>query len=118
MNSTEYKEVNTKKRGHLLLPKELKAKLPALNATDGDNQARAIIKFFSPFMGWTWYAFEYDPEDNLFFGFVEGFEKEWGYFSLEELDTTMAMRGLVPAVERDCFIDADRLPTKESLGLR
>lgn len=117
MNSTEYKEVNRAKRRHLLLPQELKAKLPAIGGTNGNPKARAIIKFFSPYSNWKWYAFEYDPEEQMFWGLVKGFEDEWGYFSLKELDETM-FRGFVPAVERDCYIGKDDLPTRESLGLR
>jgi hypothetical protein len=116
MNKTqEYVEVNRAKRRHLLLPADLKAKLPELYSTDGNPSSRAIVKFFSPYNGWTWYAFEYDAEENMFFGFVKGFENEWGYFSLEELDKTM-VKGIVPAVERDCHIVT--LPTREELNAR
>lgn len=115
MEQTKYVEKNRAMRRHLLLPKELEQKLPALYATDGDKTARAIVKFFSPYSNWTWYAFEYDPEDGIFYGFVKGFDDEWGNFSLQELDETM-FKG-VPAVERDCYIDGDKLPTKADLGL-
>jgi len=37
------------------------------------------VKFFSPWMNWTWYAVEFDGKD-IFFGLVEGFATEWGYF--------------------------------------
>ena len=49
-----------------------------------------ICTFFHPFCAWTRYATEYDPENRLFFGFVDGDFGEWGYFSLDELeDLTM-----------------------------
>ena len=94
-------------RRHKLLPKALRAKLPPLNATDNDPDARVIVKFFSPYSNWTWYAFEFDGED-VFFGLVCGFEKEWGSFSLHELASTLVAplpgsRVKVPAVERDCY---------------
>ena len=33
----------------------------------------------------SWYISEYDPIKKLCFGLVDGFEKELGYFSLDEL---------------------------------
>lgn len=87
------------KRGHQLLTKELRKKLPALRSTKTSNPI-AQVKFFSPYSDWTWYAIEFDGDD-IFFGLVQGFEEELGYFSLKELDETMYAG--VPAVERDCY---------------
>ena len=76
-----------------LLTKEILNKLPALYATDGKEIKDYVIKFFTPDAGWTWYAVEGDAIDEegisckesgkpqadfMFFGYVEGFEKEWG----------------------------------------
>ena len=44
----------------------------------------AIVKFFTPDSSWTWYASEFDGDD-LFYGLVDGFELEYGYFRLSEL---------------------------------
>ena len=89
-------------RGHKLLTKELRDKLPKLySQEDKGENAVALVKFFSPYSNWTWYASEFDGED-LFFGVVEGFEREYGYFSLKELDETM-FKGVVPAIERDLY---------------
>lgn len=38
--------------------------------------------------GWRWLITEYDQND-LFFGYVLGFENEWGYISLTELEGIM-----------------------------
>lgn len=46
-----------------------------------------------------WIKSEYDKQEKIFFGYVVGFEKEWGYFSLEELQSIRGALGL--AVERD-----------------
>jgi hypothetical protein len=93
------------KRKHLLLTQELRKKLPPLYSQDGKgDEAIAHVKFFSPYSNWTWFATEFDGEDT-FFGLVQGFEEELGYFSLMELDETTVMGG-VPAVERDCYWDA------------
>jgi hypothetical protein len=98
------------KRGHKLLTKADAAKLPALYSQDGKgDEAVAIVKFFSPYSGWEWYATEFDGEDT-FFGLVKGFETELGYFSLKELSEVTVFGG-VPAVERDKWFDPT--PLKE-----
>jgi len=85
-----------------LLPKALEAKLPPLYSQDGKGDAAiAHVKFFTPDANWTWYASEYDPVDKVFFGLVDGFEMELGYFSLEELESIRGLLGL--AVERDIY---------------
>ena len=83
-----------------LLTKENLKNLPALGSTDGQgDQAVVQGKFFTPWDKWTWYATEYDPETRTFFGLVDGFEKEYGYFSLDELEAVKGPFGL--KIERD-----------------
>jgi hypothetical protein len=65
-----------------LLPAEIRAQLPTLYAQSESSDAIVYVKFFNPNSDWTWYATEFDGED-LFFGLVQGFEEELGYFSLE-----------------------------------
>jgi len=87
-------------RGHKLLTKELRKLLPPLYFTEKANvKPLAVVKFFSPYTGWKWYATEFDGED-IFFGLVVGFATELGYFSLKELEEVKVF-GNVPAVERD-----------------
>ncbi len=81
-----------------LLTKELRAKLPPLYSTEKDKDPTAVIKFFTPDSSWTWYATEFDGEDR-FFGLVDGFDKELGYFSLSELASARGPLGL--PIERD-----------------
>ena len=99
------------KRKHKLLTKALEEKLPVLGATDGadHDKIKVPVKFFSPYSNWTWYALEYSPGDQTFFGLVHGFEKEFGYFSLAELESTkLSIAGArVPAVERDLYWNSD-----------
>ena len=78
-------------------------KLPALYATEGKTEALARVKIFDPCGSWTWYVIEYDPIQKLAFGLVDGFEKELGYFSLEELEKTRTRFGL--PLERDLHWD-------------
>ena len=81
-----------------LLTKKLRGELPALYTNENEADPKAIVKFFTPFSNWTWYATEFDGEDT-FFGLVDGFDKELGYFSLSELES------LGPKVERDLWFN-------------
>ena len=58
-----------------------------------------IAKFFNPTGIGTWLATEFDPITKLFFGRVDLIEKEWGSFSLEELENMKLRFGL--GIERD-----------------
>ena len=85
-----------------LLTKENERSLPALGSQDGKGGEVIVrVKFFDPCGSWTWYAIEYDPEARVFFGVVDGFEKEYGYFSLDELESVTNRMGL--HLERDKF---------------
>ena len=80
-----------------LMTKALLKKLPPL-----ETESRyAHVKYFTPWGNWTWYGVSYDPKEKMFFGLVEGFEKEWGYFSLTELESIRSIGGL--KVERDLY---------------
>lgn len=82
-----------------LLTNEIRKQLPKLYENEGQGTGqKAIVKFFTPWSNWTWYATEFDGED-LFFGWVEGLESELGYFSLSELESLNGPFGL--KVERD-----------------
>ncbi len=82
-----------------LVTKELERKFPPLRSMDGKD-AMIYAKFFHPMSSWTWYATEYDPEERMFFGLVEGHEIELGYFSLDELEE-VRVHGL--GIERDMY---------------
>jgi hypothetical protein len=85
----------------VLLTKEILKKLPPLYSQEEKGlDAIAIVKFFTPDSGWTWYATEFDGEDT-FFGLVEGIEKELGYFRLSELKSIRGTLGL--PIERDLY---------------
>lgn len=66
------------------------------------------VKFFYPDFSWTWYAIEFDGDD-LFFGLVDGFEKELGYFRLSELLQNRGKFGM--EIERDYYFTPCRLST-------
>src|SRR5665647_845256 len=84
-----------------LINEEIKNILPKLYEQDNKNlNAIAYVKFFTPDSNWTWYATEFDGKDT-FFGLVDGFVKELGYFSLSELESVKGPYGL--KIERDLY---------------
>ena len=87
---------------HTLLPEGIARKLPPLYSQEeqGEN-AIAVVKFFTPWTNWTWYASEYDPEGRIFFGIVVGHEREFGNFSLDELKAIRGPGNL--RIERDLY---------------
>lgn len=80
------------------------AKSP-LYSTEKTNTVPVLVKFFTPWTYWTWYAVEGKKEgdDWLFFGMVDGHEKELGYFRLSELKEIRGPMGL--KIERDMHFD-------------
>ena len=91
-----------------LLTKKIREDLPKLYANDGKSEqnTKVIVKFFTPDSHWTWYATEFDGVDT-FFGLVDGFEQELGYFSLKELEKSRGPLGLL--VERDMYFEPKSL---------
>jgi len=89
-----------------LLTKEVRGKLPPLYSQEEVEDPMVICKFFFPDFSWTWYAIEFDGADQ-FYGLVDGFEKELGYFSLTELLGNRGKLGL--PIERDRYFTPCRL---------
>ena len=93
-----------------LLTEELKKQLPALYSQEQNPDPTVICKFFTPWSSWTWYAFEYSPEEQLFFGKVFSEmcpDGEIGYFSLVELESIKGLMGL--KIERDLYFQPKKL---------
>jgi len=86
-----------------LLPVDVRAKLPKLYSQEHVKDPIVHIKFFTPDSNWTWFATEGEPEEDdfRFFGYVCGFEDEWGYFVLSELQSARGPRRL--PIERDLY---------------
>jgi len=91
-----------------LLPAELRAQLPALYAQEREDDPKMYIKFFTPWTNWTWYVTEgsEQEDDFIFFGYIIGHEREWGYFSLNELEAVRGPGGLT--IERDLYFEPAR----------
>ena len=98
-----------------LFPESISSHMPKFyhhEAPDEFREAIAYVKFFTPDSNWTWYASEYDPEKKMFFGLVEGFETELGYFSLDELQKARGPLGL--KIERDIHFEETPLSQLQS----
>lgn len=89
-----------------LLPDALRKQLPPLYTTEHDEDPMVWCRFFYRFRTWSWYVTEFDGDDT-FFGLVEGFEVELGYFSLSEMVRTRDALGC--SLERDLAFQPCRL---------
>ncbi len=98
------------------ITKAIAKKLPPLYSQESNPDPIVYAKFFSPYNGWTWYAYEYDGED-LFFGWVDGLEQEFGYFSLTEFKEAEKKFGKnkLKMVERDLWFEPK--PLSECMAL-
>lgn len=88
----------------MLLTKAHRKALPGIRTTECDlMDATAQVKFFTPDANHTFFAIEFDPETEEFFGYVyAGFGPgtgEFTYFTLDQLKTQRGRFGL--PIERD-----------------
>lgn len=87
-----------------LLTQELLKKLPPLgHSIKSKEEPQAIVKWFTPDSNFTWYVAEYNPENGMCWGLVDGFAKEFGYFMLDEIQSLKGPLKL--PVERDWSFD-------------
>jgi hypothetical protein len=90
-----------------LMTKELEKNFAKTGSQEKVKDPIVVAKFFNPTGAGTWYATEYDPKDKIFFGYASIFgdhNDEWGYFSLEELQSFRGRFGL--GIERDLYFDS------------
>ena len=87
-----------------LITKSLEKRFAQIGRQEQADDPVIIAKFFNPSGAGTWYATEYDPVERVFFGYVSIFgdwNDEWGYFSLDELQSYRGKFGL--GIERDLY---------------
>ena len=90
-----------------LMDGNIRQSLPELYSQEEQGlNAQAKVKYFTPDSNWTWYATEFDGQDT-FFGLVNGFELELGYFTLSELQQACGPKGL--PIERDIYFEPKSL---------
>ena len=79
------------------------SKIPTLYGQDGVKDPMVHIKLFTAYSSWTWLLTEYDPEQDLAFGFCYNSQDpdnaELGYVSIAELRNLKKFGA--PAIERD-----------------
>ena len=72
-----------------LMTQEIQTTLkPLYHYEKSGEEPIAVLKYFDPTGSWTWYAAEGQKQEDgdwLFWGAVDGFEYEYGYFRLSEL---------------------------------
>ena len=91
-----------------LITKAIERQLEKNPLGSGENvpfdEKKCIVKFFTPWSNWTWWVTEGKKLENgdwMFFGLVEGQEREWGIFHLSELESVRGPVGL--KIERDMY---------------
>jgi hypothetical protein len=95
-----------------LLTEKIKKNIPALGESEAgdDVRGRFVCKFFDPCGSWTWYVLEGEETevgDWRFYGLVDGYEKEWGYFLLSQLESVEGPLGL--GIERDIYFENEEV---------
>ena len=104
-----------------LLPASLEKTLPPLYETEKATEKKKFVyaKFFTPYTFWTWFVLEgsrQEDGDFLFFGLVDGLEKEYGYFSLNELES-VGISNPLHCIERDLYFTPTSLSNCIRVGL-
>ena len=92
-----------------LMTKEIEKKLPPIRYFEqSGKEPVAMVKFFDPTGSWTWYVAEGQRQEDgdwLFWGAVDGFEFEYGYFTLHDIqhakDCSTGIHAL--PIERDLY---------------
>ncbi|MEW6126720.1 MAG: DUF2958 domain-containing protein [Acidobacteriota bacterium] len=84
-------------------PDEVKNSLPKLYSQEQVKDPIVYAKWFCPWNQWTWFATEGEQQEDQFicFGYVIGHEREWGYFSITELESITGPFGL--KIERNIY---------------
>ena len=93
---------------------KLPTNLPPLDSTDSTPFAEKTIiaRIFALRSAATWLIAEYDPEEKVAFGYADLFGQgssggaEWGYVSIEELESLKFMG--IPRVELDAHFSPRR----------
>lgn len=97
-----------------LLNETLRSTLPKLREQEFSRDPTVHAMFFFPGSGWTWLVTEGESngDDFIFFGYVIGFEAEFGTFALSELEElnihgvrVERVEDFEPAVLSDCISD-------------
>ena len=87
-----------------------------LYTQDSESDPLVVAKLFDAYGAGTWYLTEYDPAEQIAFGYVTGLAyDEWGYVSLKELGEIQHPFFKVHRIERDLYFVQQRF---SELGLK
>ena len=86
-----------------LMTKAILKRIPPLYGQEDVKDKVVHVKFFTAWTNWAWFGCEYRPETGVFFGYVIGPFPEWGYFTLDELESVKGPFGL--KIERDMYFE-------------
>lgn len=92
------------------MTKEIKKRFAKIGRQENEKDPIVVAKFFNASGAGTWWATEYDPENEIFFGYVSIFgdgNDEWGSFALAELLDHKGRFGL--GIERDLHCGEKRI---------
>ena len=82
---------------HPLMPDDIAARIPPLDATEQEADPVAWVRYCLPGSGCEWFVTEFDPNEQLCFGLVtEDEEPLLAYFTLKELEQIQG-----PVIRRD-----------------
>jgi hypothetical protein len=98
-------ETQRKRRGHNFYPpKAVARKVPALRATEGQDDPMVHLHYFGGSADF--FITEFDPETGMAFGLADLFGDggELGSIYLPELEA-VSVRGGLTIIERDCYWD-------------
>lgn len=88
-----------------LLTKKLIQDFEKVGEQRNTKDPTVIAKFFNPCGSSTWYATAYYPNENICFGYVTGLQyDEWGYFSIDELES-LRVPPFGLSIERDVHFE-------------
>jgi hypothetical protein len=85
----------------MLLPEELRAKIPQLYATQNEPDPMVWVKYGNPWSDWAWYITEFEELEGaaFFYGWLAGSADRPGQFMRSTLECMRAYYGLT--IERD-----------------
>ncbi len=91
-----------------LITKEIENRFREVGSQEHIADPVVIAKFFTPVGSATWFATEYNSDERVCFGYVKGLgSDEFGYFSIDELESVQLPLGL--KIERDMYSGEKRL---------
>lgn len=94
-----------------LITKELEKEFAKIGRQETVTDPIVVAKFFNPAGAETWFATEYDPENEVCFGYIctqPDYHNEFGYFSIAEM-REIRIKPFGLGIERDIYFGQKRL---------